>query len=175
MAEGYIEYKGWLESFEASEMATFWHLLETRLRVSAPTVLKTRLLDVIEDQRLYMDYGLVVDLDPLVGGGVTEFLEVLNDVMSFVKCSPSPHGESFYQTFFRPEVACAVSLAAYPEGTHYRRILWPTYQVYVLVASLNERTAPLLNTFGWASTEHPIKWAGPAYSQQRVVNPDGVK
>lgn len=165
-----MEYKGWLESFEASEMATFWHLMETRLRVAAPTCLKTRLLDVIEDQRLYMDYGLSVDLEPLIGDDAGEFVELLDDVMNFVKCARAPHGEAFFRTLFRPEIACSVALEVYPEGTHYRRILWPTYQVYVLVASLNDKTASLLNTFGWACAEHPIRWDGPAHARQDVGN-----
>jgi hypothetical protein len=154
MADGSIEYRDWINHFEASEMAVLWQLIETSLRLSEPTDLKKRLLDLIEDQMLYMDYGLSVELDPSIGDDVDEFLDVLKDVESFVYNSNFPVGDEFCASLYRPEISRSILLLVYPEGTLKFKILRPVRNLFVLVATLNQRSASLLRFFGWTDTSN---------------------
>ena len=154
MADGAIKYRGWMDCIEATEMAAMWQLIETSLRLSEPTDLKNRILDLIEDQMLYMDYGLSVELDPLIGDDVDEFLEVLKDVESFVYDSSFPVGNEFCASLYRPEISRNILLLVYPEGTLKLKILRPVRNLFVLVATLNQKSASLLRFFNWSDTSN---------------------
>ena len=147
MQHGYIEYNGYTDEIEVSELVTFWIMVETVAKASEKSDLVNRILKKIEEGQLYVSYESVVVLHDVVQQDFEEFLAILEKVLHMIRNAPRPLGEAFYQTLSRSGLL-DFHLKSYLAIPSWLDLSWVTYRVYAMVATANQRHDLFLISMG---------------------------
>jgi hypothetical protein len=147
MQHGYLEYGGYTDEVEVGELATFWIMVETVVKVSETSDLADRILKRIEEGQLYVAYESVVVLHDVVQQDFEEFLLILDMVLDMIRNAPKPLGETFYGALSRPGLF-DFQLKSYLSILSWRDLSWVVYRVYAMVATVNQRHDLFLRSMG---------------------------